>query len=86
MYFRLGLLPIDSRRVRHFLNKSDCSCAEHCGKCGVQYSLSVICGEQGNQLVTHFDIVPIGQNSPMPVPLIDEIEKPFPDVVRTFGV
>jgi len=72
---RLGLLPIDSRRVREYNYKEECQCTDSCKNCAVQFSLDVTCSNQVAMDVTHFDINALSyrgpmkdDDSPMPVP------------------
>lgn len=73
---RLGLLPIDSQRIRDFNYKEECQCTDCCPQCSVQYVLDVECTDPQNTMdVTHLDIVPVLQQggtvtdeTPLPVP------------------
>eukprot|EP01068_Selenidium_serpulae_P013385 Selendium_serpulae@DN5957_c0_g1_i2.p1 len=69
---RLGLLPIDSRRVAEYNYKEECPCTDCCSQCSVQYDLDVECTDRQNAMeVTHLDISAVvgeSDQTPMPVP------------------
>ncbi|XP_055387926.1 DNA-directed RNA polymerase II subunit RPB3-like [Condylostylus longicornis] len=52
---RLGLLPIDSSRIRDFKYKEECECSDKCPKCTVDYKIDVVCVAD-SITVTHADI------------------------------
>lgn len=72
---RLGLLPIDSRQIRNYRTRDECTCPDKCNKCSATYSLDVVCAaNQPQQFVTHLDIVPGDVNTPALVPMPEDIE------------
>eukprot|EP01053_Blabericola_migrator_P000131 Blabericola_migrator_1__130@NODE_1032_length_5647_cov_92_450000_g711_i0_p3_GENE_NODE_1032_length_5647_cov_92_450000_g711_i0NODE_1032_length_5647_cov_92_450000_g711_i0_p3_ORF_typecomplete_len360_score62_11RNA_pol_L/PF01193_24/2_1e49RNA_pol_A_bac/PF01000_26/1_5e26RNA_pol_A_bac/PF01000_26/3_7e03Fer4_9/PF13187_6/3_1e02Fer4_9/PF13187_6/0_015_NODE_1032_length_5647_cov_92_450000_g711_i041835262 len=69
---RLGLLPIDSRNVRDYRTREECTCPDKCNRCSATYSLDVVCTNK-QQTVTHLDIVSGEQNTPLPVPIDEDL-------------
>jgi len=71
---RLGLIPLTSFSVDSFQLPNDCSCAEGCDNCRVEYRLSVTCTEdqrdvttQDLQLVSNHEFVkPVDVTKPDP--------------------
>lgn len=72
---RLGLLPIDSTRIREYKYKEECSCADRCRNCSVEFQLDVICREQEGATITHLDLTGTDPTpgSPMPVPRAEDL-------------
>lgn len=72
---RLGLLPIDSSRIRDFKYKEECSCADRCRHCSVVFQLDVLCRDNDGTTVTHLDMTGTDPNpgAPMPVPRAEEM-------------
>jgi len=56
---RLGLLPINSRKVENYNYTRDCTCmtGSGCPFCTVKYTLDVVNEKDESTLVTHLDIV-----------------------------
>ncbi|CEM33041.1 unnamed protein product [Vitrella brassicaformis CCMP3155] len=73
---RLGLLPIDSRHVAEYRRRQECSCAESCVHCTVQYDLDITnsgadqrCDDSGDLPVYHTDIQPGQEGADVPMPV-----------------
>ncbi|KAJ2746812.1 RNA polymerase II subunit 3 [Coemansia sp. BCRC 34301] len=69
---RLGMVPLTSHTVDEFKLTRDCTCADYCKECSVEFNLHVKCTEEGTRTVyssellsTNKDVVPVteGDNS-----------------------
>lgn len=78
---RLGLLPIDSRNIRNYKNKNDCTCTDSCAMCSVQYTLDIQCAERQQMIVSHLDLIPHGADVPLPVPHEKDLKRLHHNVV-----
>ncbi|KAJ1856684.1 RNA polymerase II subunit 3 [Coemansia sp. RSA 1822] len=63
---RLGLVPLVSHNVDKFKYTRDCTCAEYCKDCSVEFTLHVKCTEPGTRVVystelisSNKDVVPV---------------------------
>jgi len=63
---RLGLIPLRSSQMERFNYTRECSCADHCQQCSVDFTLHVSCTEGQNREVTssdlfstHVDVIPV---------------------------
>ncbi|PIA14127.1 DNA-directed RNA polymerase II subunit RPB3 [Coemansia reversa NRRL 1564] len=65
---RLGLVPLISHNVDEFKYTRDCTCAEYCKECSVEFTLHVKCTEPGTRVVystelisSNKDVVPVAE-------------------------
>ncbi|KAI9482319.1 RNA polymerase II subunit 3 [Coemansia sp. RSA 989] len=66
---RLGLVPLVSHNVDQFKYTRDCTCAEYCKDCSVEFTLHVKCTEPGTRVVysselisSNKDVVPVSDD------------------------
>ncbi|KAJ2714932.1 RNA polymerase II subunit 3 [Coemansia spiralis] len=66
---RLGLVPLVSKTVDKFKLTRDCTCAEYCKECSVEFTLHVKCTEPGTRVVYSSELISSNKDV---VPVLDE--------------
>jgi DNA-directed RNA polymerase II subunit RPB3 len=66
---RLGLIPLrSSGTAEEFKYTRECSCLDRCASCSVEFSLNVVCGDDGMRDVTSRDLRLVGTTGSRVVP------------------
>ncbi|KAJ1901646.1 RNA polymerase II subunit 3 [Kickxella alabastrina] len=65
---RLGMIPLTSHTVDQFKYTRDCTCANYCKECSVEFSLHVKCTEGGTRSIYSTDLISSNKDV---VPVVD---------------